>query len=89
MALKTSGFLRDSFLGAAYAPLGIFADALVEVLIPGDPNKEVMDPNTGAVTGGEPIAIWEGWGTLTPNMDWRARSRRWAFEDMATYAYRV
>ena len=89
MALKTSGFLRDSFLGAAYAPLGIFADALVEVLIPGDPNKEVMDPNTGAITGGEPIAIWEGWGALTPNMDWRARSRRWAFEDTATHAYRV
>ena len=71
MALKTSGFLRDSFLGAAYAPLGIFADALVEVLIPGDPNKEVMDPNTGAITGGEPIAIWEGWGAR-----WRGR-RRW------------
>ena len=52
MALKTSGYLRDSFLGAAYAPLGIFADALIEILIPGDPNKEVMDPNTGAITGG-------------------------------------
>ena len=47
MAIKSSGFMRDSFIGAAYAPLGIFADALVEILIPGDPSKEVMDPVTG------------------------------------------
>ena len=89
MAIKSSGFMRDSFIGAAYAPLGIFADALIEVLIPGDVGTETMDPLTGVVTGGEPIPLWKGWASLTPNMDWRARARRWAFEDTATHAYRV
>ena len=89
MAIKQRPFLRDSFMGGAFLPLHIFADALVQVSIPGDPGKERMDLDTGEVTGGKPIPLWKGYATVTPNMDWRARNRRWAFEDTGTHAYRV
>lgn len=89
MALRPDGFMRDSFIGAAYQPLGVFADALVEIYIPGDVGTQVMDPETGVISGGAEIPLWKGWAAVTPNMDWRARARRWAYEDTATHAYRV
>lgn len=75
------------FDSVAYAPLSIFANSLVEIY---EPNAESAEwsPETGLVAA-EQTPIWRGWAAVTPNMDWRSRDRRSAYDDTAVHSYRI
>jgi len=88
MALNGRDYAPMRFMDVAYRPLGFFSTARVAVYK--DSVDEIVDwdPETGNTR--TPIdPVWVGWASLTPNKDWRARDRRWAYEDTATHAYRV
>lgn len=78
-----------AFDAVAYGALSIFANSLVEIYEPvSDENRGEWSPETGW-TEAERTPIYRGWAAITPNMDWRARDRRQAYDDAATHAYRV
>lgn len=78
---------HDRFDGAAYVPLSIFCNTMIEIFEP-DPESNEWDIENGLVQG-ERKPVWRGWAAVTPNMDWRARDRRSSYDDTAIHAYRV
>lgn len=89
MALNFSvlGAKHPRFDGMAYWPLSIFTNSVVEIYEPSSTYAD-WDPGTGIVES-ERKALYKGYAAVTPNMDWRARDRRSAYDDTATHAYRV
>lgn len=76
------------FDSTAYAPLSIFVNSLVEIY-PKQLNDGVTWTPDGGIVPAVVTPLWRGWAAVTPNKDWRARDRRWAYDDTATHAYRV
>lgn len=89
MALTGLLYAKDPrFDSQAFSVLSIFANSLIQVYPKTMGTEYTWDPKDG--NGKDPVVpLWRGWATVTPNKDWRARDRRWAYEDTATHAYRV
>lgn len=89
MAISRQGsVVRKGFLAVPYGFLNAYSFGLVELYYPVEPNKVSWDADTGTVTG-LPVACWKGRAIITPNKDWRARSKNSAYELTAEHAYRV
>lgn len=88
MALGSKRFMETRFLGVAYRPLELFCDALVEIFDESHTESVEWDPENG-LTKQDHTPVWKGWASITPNKDWRARTRVWGEEATATHAYRV
>ena len=76
------------FDSAAYAPLSVLCNSLIEVYPKAGNNDATWTPEDGLVSS-TAAPLWRGWAAVTPNKDWRARDRRWAYDDTAVHAYRV
>lgn len=88
MALGSKRFMETRFLGVAYRPLELFADALVSIYDAYEVEKSTWSPDEGlSKTKIEPV--YKGWAAITPNKDWRARTRMWGGEESGMHAYRV
>ena len=89
MALNTIALGRKHprFDSAAYTVLGVLANSVIEVFDPVHDN-DTWSEDTGLVEAPE-TPLWRGYAVVTPNMDWRARNRRTAYDDTAIHAYRI
>lgn len=89
MALNNSVLMakHPRFDGAAYQPLSIFANSLVEII-----NKTEDDYEFDPIEGVKEVVIdplWRGFAAVTPAIDWRARTRVLGMDDTAVHGYRV
>ena len=89
MALTSLLYAKDQrFDSAAFAPLSVLANTLIEIYPKGSVSQVTWTEEEGSVVV-DPTPIWKGWAAITPNKDWRARDRRWTYVDTAVHAYRV
>lgn len=88
MALGRHLYKKDiDFDSAAYSALSQFCNSTVELYHPDSVSRD-WNPDTGLeVVYGVPS--WRGYAAITPNKDWRARSRISGYEHTATHAYRI
>lgn len=89
MALNTAvlGRKHPRFDSAAYTALGVLANSVIEIYEPVQDNDTWTEEHGHSPAPQKPI--WRGYAVVTPNMDWRARDRRSAYDDTSVHAYRV
>ena len=88
MALNSKVLMakHQRFDSAAWYPLSVFANSLVEIYP--QPN-EGSTWGTGGVQRPEKKPLWRGWAAVTPNKAWRARNRQSGDQFGGEHAYTV
>lgn len=88
MISRQGAVVRKGFLATPYGFLNAYSFGLIELLPPVPVNSLEWDADTGK-TATMPQPVWRGRAIITPNKDWRARSKNSGFELTAEHAYRV
>lgn len=87
MALSVLHNKDPRFDSGAYWPLGLFCNCLVVVTEP--PGTKSHEWTEDGPVDIPPKELWKGYAAVNPNIAWRARDRRSAYDDTAVHAYYV
>ena len=85
MALSVLHNKDPRFDSGAYWPLGLFCNCLVVVTEP--PGTKSHEWTEDGPVDIPPKELWKGYAAVNPNIAWRARDRRSAYDDTAAVSY--
>lgn len=88
MGLSIDPNIHPLFMYASYYPLQLLANTKVSIFTEPDTLSYGWSEEAG-LSFDYNNPIWQGWGNITPNVDWRARNREWAGTVTGVHAYRV
>lgn len=88
MGLSINPNIHPLFLYASYYPLQLLANTKVSIYETPDTVSYDWTADNG-LSAKDNHPVWSGWANITPNVDWRARNRKWAGEVTGVHAYRV